>query len=166
MLLQADELTIADFSSSNSENWIIINDGVMGGLSQSSIEFTDDNTAIFKGRVRLENNGGFASVRYNPETITTEQFTHISLKIKGDGKKYQFRLKSDQREEYAYVQTFQTTGEWEEIKLPLTDFYPSYRGRKLRIPNFNGPTIEEIAFLIANKKEENFEIEIDKISLI
>jgi hypothetical protein len=43
--------------------------------------------------------------------------------------------------------------------------YPSYRGRKLDLPNYPGKTMEEITFLIANKQEEHFKLEIDSISL-
>ena len=43
--------------------------------------------------------------------------------------------------------------------------YPAFRGRKLSIGNFSSKNIEEIAFLIGNKKEEHFKLEIDKIYL-
>jgi hypothetical protein len=43
--------------------------------------------------------------------------------------------------------------------------YPSFRGRKLDAPNFSHDNIEEIVFLIGNKKNERFELIIDKIAL-
>jgi hypothetical protein len=43
--------------------------------------------------------------------------------------------------------------------------YPSFRGRKLDAPNFSHDSIEEIVFLIGNKKNERFELIIDKIAL-
>jgi len=42
--------------------WAIINDGVMGGLSQSQAQVTGD-ALLFKGSVSLKNNGGFVSLR-------------------------------------------------------------------------------------------------------
>jgi hypothetical protein len=42
---------------------------------------------------------------------------------------------------------------------------PTFRGRVLDIPNYPGETMEEIAFLISNKKNEAFQLEISKISL-
>ncbi len=42
--------------------WRIVNDGVMGGLSSSKATIKDDKI-IFSGNVSLENNGGFASLR-------------------------------------------------------------------------------------------------------
>lgn len=43
--------------------------------------------------------------------------------------------------------------------------YPSFRGRKLAQPNFSSDHVEEIAFLIGNKKPESFKLMIDKIEL-
>ena len=43
--------------------------------------------------------------------------------------------------------------------------YPSFRGRKLDEPNFFHKSIEEVTFLIANKKNEEFILLIDKIEL-
>lgn len=43
--------------------------------------------------------------------------------------------------------------------------YPTFRGRKLDSPNYSADGIEEIAFLIGNKRAESFKLEIDAISL-
>ncbi|MDG2228330.1 MAG: CIA30 family protein [Flavobacteriales bacterium] len=47
----------------------------------------------------------------------------------------------------------------------LKDLYPSFRGNKLNKENFNESSIEEISFLIANKKNESFKLLIDKIEI-
>ncbi len=41
--------------------------------------------------------------------------------------------------------------------------YPTFRGKKLEKSNFSNEYIEEIAFLIGNKNEENFKLIIDNI---
>ena len=51
------------------------------------------------------------------------------------------------------------------MEISLSNMYPSFRGRKLALPNFSSKNIEEITFLIGNKKEESFQLEIDKIYL-
>ena len=58
---------------------------------------------------------------------------------------------------------FSTTGEWQKIEIPFQSLYPSFRGKKLDIPNFSEDFIEEIAFLIGNKRAEHFKLIIDKI---
>jgi hypothetical protein len=155
-----------DFSKVNSiQDWQIVNDGVMGGLSKSKISLTKDGHGNFEGHVSLENNGGFASVRLLTNTQIKPSQNHIVLKLKGDEKTYQFRLKAERNQRQSYVQEFGTNGEWQEIKLPIKNFSPQYRGRSLEIPNFNFKEIEEIRFLIANKKEEDFKLLIDTVEL-
>jgi len=85
--------------------------------------------------------------------------------LRGDGKKYQFRIKSNARDYYSYIAPFLTSGEWQEIVIPLGDMYPSFRGRRLNQPNFSNDSIEELTFLIGNKKSERFKLLIDKIVL-
>ena len=43
---------------------------------------------------------------------------------------------------------------------------PRFRGRYLNMDNYDGEEISEIAFLISNKTEEPFQLEIDIISLV
>jgi NADH dehydrogenase [ubiquinone] 1 alpha subcomplex assembly factor 1 len=42
---------------------------------------------------------------------------------------------------------------------------PSFRGRTLDMANFPGDSLEEIGFLIGNKKAEDFKLLIDYISV-
>ena len=46
------------------ENWSIVNDDVMGGISKSKLSMSDENNLMFTGYLSLENNGGFASTRH------------------------------------------------------------------------------------------------------
>jgi len=152
-------------SKEDTNNWYVVNDGVMGGLSASSLEINKEGKALFKGHVTTENNGGFASVRYAFTKKEVSKFTHIVLRIKGDGKDYQFRIKEEQEQRHSYIFPFSTSGKWEIIKIHFSKFYPSFRGNILDIPNFSGTTMEEIAFLIANKTKESFQLEIESILL-
>lgn len=157
---------IYSFSKTTSiEDWQVINDGVMGGRSESSISLTKDGHGQFSGHVSLANNGGFASVRLLTNVEVNPNSEYIVLKVKGDKKNYQFRLKGDKNQSQSYVQEFQTNGEWQTIKLKLSEFSPQFRGRTLDLPNFNFSKIEEIRFLIANKKEEDFKLLVKSIDL-
>ncbi len=159
-------MVIFDFTeNSNLENWQIINDNVMGGVSQSDITINEEGNAVFKGSVSLENNGGFCSARYNFNEISVRDHQKITLRIKGDGKRYQFRIRANRNDRYSYITYFETSGNWETIEIPLGKMYPVFRGRKLDMPDFSGNVIEEVAFLIGNNKEEKFQLEIDKIEL-
>ena len=159
-------VTLFDFSkNSDISKWRVVNDDVMGGISKATFKLNTQGNGHFEGEVSTDNNGGFASVRYIMDQITIQELTTIRIKVKGDGKNYQFRIKNKNSDYFSYITTFSTSGDWQTIELKLKDFYPSFRGRKLDIPNFNKKTIEQISILIANKKKESFSLEIDKIEL-
>ena len=151
--------------TSNIKNWMVVDDIVMGGKSIGSFELSEEGNGIFKGHVSLENNGGFSSVKYKFSKIYIKNAKVLILRIKGDSKNYQFRLKANSLDKHSYITKFSTTGEWQEIEIPIQNMYPSFRGKKLDIPNFSEAYIEEIAFLIANKSDESFEFAIDTIEL-
>jgi hypothetical protein len=155
-----------DFTQdSDIKNWRIVNDDVMGGISTSSFGLSDSGHGIFMGKVSTDNNGGFASVRYTMKKFKCENLKTIKIRLKGDGKDYQFRIKNKSADYFSYITTFSTSGEWETVEMNLEDFYPSFRGRKLDQPNFNKSSIEQVSILIANKKNETFKLEIDNIEL-
>jgi hypothetical protein len=86
--------------------------------------------------------------------------------LKGDGKKYQFRVKANKRDYYSYIIAFKTTGDWQTIEFSLSELYPTFRGRKLDLPKFDKNTIEEIRFLIGNKKAQEFQFLIKSIEIL
>jgi hypothetical protein len=149
----------------NINEWNVVNDGVMGGISKSSLVLTNSGNGKFSGHVSLANNGGFASIQLDRTIVLSQEKKFIVLRIKGDGKRYEFRIKGKSSQFESYVHQFSTSGDWENLKLSIREFYPQYRGRKLNIPNFNFKTIEQLSFLISNKQEEDFELLIDSISL-
>ena len=147
------------------KGWYVVNDGVMGGLSKGIIKMNDDEHAVFEGYVTTENNGGFSSVRYPFEMNEVSEFKFVNIKLKGDGKNYQFRIKETVNQDYSYIHEFKTSGDWEKVSILLSEFYPSFRGNKLNRPNFPGKKMEEVTFLIGNKKKESFSLEIESIYL-
>ena len=149
----------------STKDWQIINDGVMGGLSKGSLTISPEGHGIFSGQVSLENYGGFTSMRYRFNQLKTINYSKFILRIKGDGKRYQLRVKNTDRQAHSYIQYFTTNGEWQTIEIPFNTMYASFRGRKLDYPNYNGSEMEEISILIGNKKAESFKITIDRIIL-
>ena len=159
-------ITIFDFQeTSDISNWFVVEDRVMGGESTARFFINESGHAQFQGNVSLENNGGFASVRYDMSALKVNESGVISIRLKGDGKNYQFRVKNRDQNEYSYIAEFPTNGDWQEIQIKLNEMYPSFRGRKLNRPNFSHDQIEEITFLIGNKRNEKFQLLIDKIEL-
>ncbi|MEZ4887828.1 MAG: CIA30 family protein [Chitinophagales bacterium] len=158
--------TLFDFHKNSSlNNWKVVDDVVMGGRSSGEFYLNSEGNGVFEGAVSLENNGGFSSLRYNFNTAEIATYSKVCLHLKGDGKEYQFRVKTQSNDYQSYVTSFETSGEWQVIEILLKDLQPTFRGRKLDMPNFSAESMEEIGFLIGNKKAEDFKLEIDKIEL-
>ncbi|WP_319500331.1 CIA30 family protein [uncultured Draconibacterium sp.] len=165
--LQMNTMVLYDFTTTTAlDGWYRVNDDVMGGRSTCSFKINEEGNALFTGQISLENNGGFSSVHYRFSPLETTGYQFLMLRVKGDGKRYQVRIKNRAGDYYSYIAYFTTTGEWQDIRIPLKDMYPSFRGRTLDMPNFEGGKIEEFALLIGNKKEEAFRLTIDKIELL
>ena len=159
-------MVLFDFNSnSDLTNWTIVDDVVMGGQSNGQFEINQDGQGVFSGMVSLENNGGFSSVRYDCGQLNIEDYSKVVIRLKGDGKSYQFRTKTDNKDQHSYIFTFETSLDWEIIEIPLSEMEPRFRGRKLNMPNYPAEILEEIAILIGNKKNESFRLEIDFIEL-
>lgn len=159
-------MAIFDFNKqSDISDWEIVNDMVMGGSSNSEFYLNEEGNGIFKGTVSLENNGGFASLRHRFTRIKITGHKKVMIHLKGDGKRYQFRAKTNKEDQQAYIHYFETTGQWQTIEITLSELKPTFRGRKLNMPNFPAEELEEVGFMIGNKMNENFELIIDKIVL-
>lgn len=165
-LMSDSKQFIFDFNpKSDISSWRVVDDGVMGGLSQGRFKLNENGNGFYFGEVSLENNGGFSSLRYRFKEKNIARYSKIILKIKGDGKDYQFRVKDKISNFHSYISSFSTNKEWQLIEINLAEMYPGFRGRKLEMSKFSSNVIEEIAFLIGNKRNESFQLEIDAIYL-
>ena len=160
------QLMIFDFDeSSDLTKWRIVDDVVMGGISRSEIAISKNGNGVFTGHVSLENNGGFSSLRHQFSNLNVSSYSKFIIRIKGDGKNYQFRVKSKLNEYHSYKYEFSTNKNWQTIEIPFTELKATFRGRLLNMPSYSNTVLEEVGFLISNKKEEDFQLEIDFIKL-
>jgi hypothetical protein len=159
-------VTLFNFNEdSDISAWRVEDDVVMGGQSSGHFELTSEGYGHFYGDVSLENNGGFSSVELRMEPVSVSPDQYAVLRVKGDGERYQFRFRKNNSDYFAYIHYFETSGEWQEIRLPLNEFVPHYRGRDLDRPKFDGNQLESARFLIANKKPQKFSLLIDYIRI-
>jgi monofunctional biosynthetic peptidoglycan transglycosylase len=148
------------------DEWEVVNDTVMGGVSTAQMGITDGGTAVFSGTVSLDNSGGFASVRSRPKDRKLGGQQGIVLRVKGDGKRYKLTVRQDSRwDGVMYQAPFKATeGKWQEVRVPFGDFVPTYRGRELLDrPEVTPDRIRSLGFLISDKQSGPFRLEIDWI---
>ncbi|NMP78683.1 CIA30 family protein [Pseudoalteromonas arctica] len=157
-------LLVVSAQANANQRWYVVNDSVMGGVSNSQVTQTQENL-LFTGNVSLDNNGGFASIR--TELNTQSQNTKaIALRVKGDGQTYQLRLRTtNYLDGAAYTHSFKTVkNEWVDINFTPSDFTLTYRGRVLeQQPIIDFDDIKQLGFMIAGKQEGKFKLEVGKI---
>ncbi len=161
----ATNKTLFDFqAATNSSPWEVVNDDVMGGVSTSRFQVLTNGCAVFSGTVRLENNGGFASVRSAPVRENLTGLTAFVLRVRGDGHSYKFSVRTGAGFDTPLYQcSFPTKQgeEWEEHRLAFSDFVPTFRGRVLAdVPPLNPAKVNSVGFLISDKQAGPFRLEI------
>ena len=161
--MSQEEIMLEDFSENDLLSWNIVDDTVMGGRSRGSF-IINNNIGEFKGYLSLANNGGFSSVRaYYPYDLIG--ISSITLRVKGDGRKYNFRVRTNKNSWASYSHSFSTeSNTWQEITLNIQDFFPTYRGYNVQnVQRLSKLLIREIGIMISDKNEGNFALMIDWI---
>lgn len=159
--------TIVEFDPSEAKSfeWRVVDDGVMGGRSKGQVKVSDDGVLTFQGKLSLENNGGFSSIRTGKIKKDLSPFDGLVTRVKGDGRTYQMRLTTDARfrgMEISFKADFETKkGEWIEVKIPFSEFSGSFRGMSLKNERFNPSKIQRLGMLLADKKPGDFKLQVD-----
>jgi monofunctional biosynthetic peptidoglycan transglycosylase len=169
-MTQAPQVQLFAFASPDAPAaWQIVNDGVMGGVSDGRFRMTERQTLEFYGTLSLENNGGFASVRSRPRTLGLQAGDTLVVRVRGDGREYQLNLYTAERmTAFSYRAPVQTrSGEWIEVAVPLDRFEATSFGRVLRGA---GPvdtrSVTSIGFLLAEKVPGPFTLEVAWVKVL
>jgi NADH dehydrogenase [ubiquinone] 1 alpha subcomplex assembly factor 1 len=142
--------------------WQVVNDTVMGGRSASEVRGVESGL-LFTGDLSLENNGGFASVRRPVPDGLSEGADRFVLRVRGDGKTYKLRARTDGRfDGVSYERPFDTVaGEVLDLELPLAEFRPVWRGRTVPgQPELTAAAVRQLGLLISDKQEGTFALEV------
>jgi hypothetical protein len=147
-----------DFTNPNTmrECWIV-NDGVMGGVSQSTLR-QDEHGMFFEGHVSLENNGGFASMRSSTQVPQGNQL--LKLIAKGDGKRYKLILRTQLAPRVTYAAEFIAEPIWQTYQFNISQFKTTIRGQAVSAPPLVFSDAIEFGILIANNQVGSFSIQI------
>ncbi|MBD2439510.1 CIA30 family protein [Nostoc sp. FACHB-110] len=152
----ANEKLIFDFTHPSTELkniWGALDDVVMGGVSSSNIQLTQ-NTAVFAGNVSTANSGGFASVRtknFDPP-FNLSGYTGVELRVKGDGQRYKMFLRPDATwDGLGYSYSFDTVADtWINIRVPFTELTPVFRAKTVKdAPSLNTQKISSFQLMLS-----------------
>lgn len=128
---------IFDFSHASGELrqlWGAVDDVVMGGVSQSSLQVIE-GMALFAGTVSTANNGGFASIRTRSlePPLDLSGYDGLELRVRGDGKRYKLFLRTETAwDSLAYGSSFDTVAShWITVRLPFAEMIPVFRAQRV-----------------------------------
>jgi len=152
--------TLFDFTSSADDpaDWRVINDVVMGGVSESRFVATDEGAA-FAGTVSLEQGGGFASVRAPEATYDLGDGDGFQLRLRGDGKRYWLTTYTAPGGPISYRAAIEPPERWTTLTVPFADLTPYRRGTKVPdAPPFDPAQVRTLGFLIADEQAGPFRL--------
>lgn len=159
-------LLLTDFSSATTDmGWYVVNDTVMGGRSEGDFE-QDTGELHFAGRTNT-NGGGFSSIRTQPLQMDLSQHAGIRVRVKGDGRRYTWRLTTDARwrgRQVSYWANFETAADtWSTVDIPFSSFAPQFRGYQLEGFPLEPEKITGMGLMIYDNQDGPFALSISSV---
>jgi hypothetical protein len=154
--------------------WYRLDDGVMGGQSETLHVCLDDGSLHFTGQINT-NGGGFCSIRSPLSEGLPKDATAIRLQFRGDGKTYKLLLSDGTR---SSVGPSKRSPSWqcdiptknmdngaknvggreeEEITIPFSSLKPSWGPRpatKQEAVQFDAGSMRQIGFMLSLKRSD------------
>ncbi len=160
---------IDDFTDNPERRWQFYTDQVMGGVSEGSavvLSGPEGPYVRLEGFVSTANNGGFIQIR--TKIMDGEKNAEgILLKVRGNGENYYIHLNTNetiflpQQYRYYYQAIFQTSKDWNEVKLPFSTAFK--RSNANISESFDGNQVRTIGIL-AYGKDHNAFLDVSYIS--
>lgn len=157
-----------DFSNSDAvSRWQIVNDGVMGGLSQGT-RYHEDDHMVFRGVINT-NGGGFSSLRRGMRPGDLAGANGVRLRVRPDGRAYTMTFRTSVRwrgRSVSYQSDIPATpvGEWSDVIVTFDDMRTSIFGRRVRAPEFDPSDVREMGIILADGIDGDFRLEVESLS--
>jgi hypothetical protein len=159
-----EPLSIFDPVEAPLHSWSCVNDGVMGGVSQSEAVIDDHQYLQWYGHVSLARNGGFASVRHHFAGVDLHAYSGFCLLLKGDGKMYKLNLGNQLSSGSPRFQArFKAYEQYHLVYIPFSCLAASVRGTPVSA-TFDPAKLSLLGFLIADAQAGPFHLTVQRIS--
>lgn len=131
-ILLIDDRSQNDLRALSGDQWQLVTDGVMGGISDGQLltdEIDDQPCVQLRGDVSLENNGGFIQATINlsaPLKKNLSGYSGLVIDVYGNDEDYNVHLRTtDLRLPWqSYRNTFHAKPGWKTLYLPFSEFIP------------------------------------------
>jgi len=148
--------------------WTHLDDGLMGGKSQTDLERKGNNGLHFQGTIDSNDEFGWSSARARLDRGLPETTTALSVRFQGDGKTYKViamdanHENNKQKSPLWEIDLPTKVSETAETKLlPLQDFTPSFMARQLSAdelkkygPHLKPAEITKIGFMLSSRHSD------------
>ncbi len=151
------------------DDWAVVNDGVMGGLSKGYVALQQDHMA-FTGNVNT-NGGGFTSIRLrtDPKWLANEEGVRLTVRPDDRGYSITFRTGQSWRGRNISWQTDLPdlpAGEWSEVMVPFSALRPTVFGRDVRGGEFDRSDIRQMGLIIADGVDGPFRLDVAAVECL
>jgi hypothetical protein len=157
-------VVIDDFAEGVSKlQWVTVNDGVMGGLSQGSAAL-EQNVLVHSG-VLNTNGGGFSYVGTRLPTNILVGYSRLQIRLNTFGRQYAVNF-GDARHSRISHQARIPLGPvtaWQEVSIAFDQTVPTIFSRRVNSSPFVASAIEELNFILGDGRDGPFRMEIDWI---
>jgi hypothetical protein len=148
---QVELVLLSDFSkgqplTSMGGSWFSVNDSGNGGdsvITPNPLTLTKsdkggakggDYYAKVSGNVTTKYQYGFVALdldfKADQSPVDISKYNGLKFFTRGDGKRYQFQIRSSENSDYNYyTYTFSTSSNWTEVTVPLSSFTQATWGR-------------------------------------
>ena len=144
------------------QSWAYIADTVMGGVSEGSAVYVEEEASIrLSGTVSTKNNGGFIQVRTSLTPVGLNGNEGIRIQVKGNNEVYSIHLRNSSCRlpwQY-YAAEFIAPDNWTTIELPFANFKKS---STLMKTNMDSTTLKSLG-VVAYGRDYTADILIRKI---
>ena len=160
---------LTDFeSAAANDQWLVVNDNVMGGRSLGGLSF-DSGVMIFEGDINTDG-GGFSSLRLPREPGLLDAQAGIEMRARPDGRSYMVTFDDavparDRRVSHRAPLEFTTSGEWQTVSVAFADLFPAIFGRPIDDLPFRRELATRMGLMISDGLDGPFRLEVDWIDL-
>ena len=156
-------ITLFTFNRPDEAEWVVVNDGVMGGRSSGFVA-VEDGTLRFTGTL-VTQGGGFTSVRARREVDLTGE-DGLELRVRGSGRPFEVELDDGVRRFGRTVSRrapVPTSAEWTVVRVPFNRLRSSIFGQPVNAPPIDLAHIRSVGLYMLDGRDGPFRVEVDDV---
>ena len=162
---------VTDFAEpGEQQSWRVTLDGVMGGLSSGEVAF-GVSTMVFTGEL-VTTGGGFSLLRTPLDFDAFASGSFLVVRARTDGRRYEMVFKDsvDGRRSQLFHEAQvpfdeSVSGDWQEVRVELSDLLASANGRPVAADPFDKDAATEMGIILKDGVDGPFQLELDWIDV-